>query len=465
MRQIPRREFLRWSVATPMVGWSATLGRLFAEETTGKGLQLAPFRYDVTPPIGHSCCGGWIPDVSAVDDSLEAIGFVLLGAEKPIVLCAVDWTGLLNAAHLEWRTALAEGAGTTPDRVAVHCVHQHNAPLACLSAESLVAAQGDLPHVVDIPFFRQCLERGRVAVSTAIRQAQPLTHIATGQGRVDRVASNRRISRDENGRVKAMRGSACKDPDLRDMPEGIIDPWLKTVAFYNGLKKVVACHYYATHPMSYYGDGRVTSDFVGLARKQHQRDNPDAVHIYFTGCAGNVSAGKYNDGSKEARPILASRILDGMRAAEKELKPEPIGRVRWQALDMLPTPRDTLDAAVLKQQIADRKSPVVGRNRPAYELSWLNRLEQQVPLVLSSLRMNDVSLLHLPAECFIEYQLRAQQMRPNGFIATAAYGDGGPWYVPIKEEYPNGGYEVSVAFCAPTVDDVLTSGMKKLLAV
>ena len=43
----------------------------------GGNLHVAPFRFDVTPPIGHSCCGGWITPVTAVDDPLEAIGFVL----------------------------------------------------------------------------------------------------------------------------------------------------------------------------------------------------------------------------------------------------------------------------------------------------------------------------------------------------------------------------------------------------
>ena len=63
------------------------------------GLQLAPFKFDVTPPLGHSCCGGWIKPVEVIDDALEANGLVLLGAGRPIVLCAVDWTGPANATH------------------------------------------------------------------------------------------------------------------------------------------------------------------------------------------------------------------------------------------------------------------------------------------------------------------------------------------------------------------------------
>jgi hypothetical protein len=458
----PRRHFLQRSLAASLAGWTIvrTSG---GAEIASPDLHIAPFRFDVTPPIGHSCCGGWIKPVEAVDDPLEAMGFVLLGAGKPIVLCAVDWTGLLNEAHVAWRTALAEGAGTTPDRVAVHCVHQHNAPFACLETERLTAEQGDLPHVLDVDFFRRCLDRGRQTVAQEVGEARRVTRVAAGQAKVDQVASNRRVKRDESGRVLAMRGSSCTDEALRALPEGLIDPWLKTVAFYDGPKKIVACHYYAVHPMSYYGDGRVTSDFAGLARKARQEEDPGALHVYFTGCAGNIAAGKYNDGSHAVRPILTSRIKEAMVRAETELRPEPAGPVSWNTVEILPPPRDTLSAESLAAQTADKSASVANRSRPAFMLSWLLRQERRIPIVLSSLSVSDISLVHFPSECFIEYQLEAQQVGQGRFVAVAAYGDGGPWYIPVREEYPHGGYEVSVAFCDPKVDDLLSEAMRQLL--
>src|SRR5690606_20098488 len=56
-------------------------------------LKIGTFRFDVTPPLGHALCGGWIKPVEAVDDPLEAIGYVLQGHGKPIVVCVIDWTG------------------------------------------------------------------------------------------------------------------------------------------------------------------------------------------------------------------------------------------------------------------------------------------------------------------------------------------------------------------------------------
>ena len=242
-------------------------------------MDLARFRFEVTPPAGHSLCGGWIEPVRGVDDGLEAVGIVLLGAGEPVVICAVDWTGLLNGAHQAWREALAEAAGTAPERVAVHCVHQHNAPLACVETEQMVRDRGDLPSVLDLDFHGRCLERGREAVRGALRRLRPVTHLAHAQARVEQVASNRRVSRDEGGRVEVQRASSCRDPRLRALPEGLVDPWLKTVAFYDGEEKIAACHYYATHPQSYYGDGRVTSDFVGLARKRRHNSTPSIFGI------------------------------------------------------------------------------------------------------------------------------------------------------------------------------------------
>ena len=457
-----RREFLQQTVAAATI-WKLLPDSLQADEQSGQPLRLATFHFDVTPPLGHSLCGGWIKPVEGVTDNLQAIGFVLLGAGKPIVIVAVDWTGILNEAHVQWRTALANAAGTTPDRVAVQCVHQHNAPFACLGAEKIVMAEGDLPHIVEVDYFNDCLKRGAAAVRDSLGTAQAVTHVGQGEAKVDRVASNRRIYRDTYGIIKAMRGSSCKDPKLRAMTEGIIDPMLKTVAFYNDDKKIAACHYYATHPMSYYGDGLVSSDFVGIARKQHQAEEPHCQHIYFTGAGGNISAGKYNDGSHPVRNVLAKRIYDGIAAAGKNIKKKPLTDVAWRTVEMLPTARDLLIADELQARISNKSNSTVNRNRPSYMLSWLQRLEQKTPILLSALSLGDISLLHLPAESFIEYQLRAQTLAPNRFVATAAYGDGGPWYIPIAQEYANGGYEVSVAFSDSSIDATMTAGIAKLL--
>ncbi|MEQ9409938.1 MAG: hypothetical protein RIK87_19535 [Fuerstiella sp.] len=461
-----RRLFLQASAASLAAGLLPSTGAKSASAApadSAGNLHVGTFRFDVTPPMGHSLCGGWIKPVVDVDDPLEAIGYVLLGAGAPIVVCVVDWTGILNNAHVQWRQALADAAGTTPDRVTVHCVHQHNAPFACVDAEQIVLDQGDLPHIVELDFFRRCLDAGRAAVAGAMKQTTPVTHIAHGEAKVEKVAGNRRIL-GPDGKVASQRGSSSKDPKHHALPEGLIDPMLKTVAFYNGDRKIVASHYYACHPMSYYGDGRVSADFCGLARKQRQQQEPGCTHLYFNGCGGNIGAGKYNDGSKEMRPVLTDRMLQGIVKSEQKLDPQSIESVRWTTHDIQPPSNPVFDEAQLMKQISDSSQRVVARNRPSYTVAWLRRAAANIPITLSSLHVNNISMLHLPSESFIEYQLRAQAHTPDRFVACAAYGDGGPWYIPTAEAYPQGGYAVSVAWCDPAIDGILTGGIKTLLS-
>ena len=456
MNAMTRRRFLHSSLA-------ATAGLSIARAADdGPSLRIAPFRFDVTPPVGHPLCGGWITPVVDVADALDAIGFILLGAGKPIVICAVDWTGILNEAHIAWRAALAEAAGTTPDRVAVQCVHQHDAPFVCLHAERLVAEQGAGLRVVDVAFFNDCLSRARTAVKEALPKARTVTQVAPGEGRVEKVAANRRVAVGPDGKIKAMRGSSCKVAELIALPEGLIDPMLKTVAFYDGSEKIVACHYYATHPMSHYGQGHVSSDFVGLARTQRQKEQPGCAHLYFTGGAGNIAAGKYNDGSPEARVELTQRIYDGIVASEKSLTPMPVSRVSWKTHEIVPPVNPVFKEEEQRALLTDPKNVPANRIRPAMRIAWIQRIAARTPIVLSALHVNEATLLHLPAECFVEYQLRTQHSQPDRFVATAADGDGGPWYIPVKEEYPKGGYEVSVANCSDAVDDILAHGMREL---
>jgi hypothetical protein len=309
-------------------------------------------------------------------------------------------------------------------------------------------------------------------VKAAVVRARPVTHVGHGEARVKKVASNRRVARDEKGNVTAMRRTRCTDPELVALPEGLIDPMLKTVAFYDGPAKLASCHYYATHPMSYYEDGRVSSDFCGLARKRRQKEEPECTHIYFTGCGANIGAGKYNDGSPEARKVLTQRMYEGIVASEANMSRRPLGSARWRTQEILLEPNPSLDADALMRRLTTRSAERTGpfdfgdahqRLGGALKLAWMNRCRRQEPIILSALELEDISILHLPAEVFVEYQLRAQQIRRDRFVAIAAYGDDGPFYIPTREEYPTGGYEAGVALASDAVDGILTEGIRKLL--
>ena len=431
-------------------------------------LRLAVFQADATPPLGSPLCNGNVKSAMEIVSPLTARGIVLLGAGEPIVLCAFDWVGIGNGSYDEFRKSIAESVGTTTDRVAVHVLHQHDAPGSDFATEKLLATHGLSRQFSNADFDAEVMERVSAAAKQSLAKAQPVTHVGLGSGKVEKVASNRRIL-GSNGRVVLQRqSSGGRNAAAREAPEGIIDPLVRLVSFWNEDKPLAVLTYYATHPQSYYGRGGVNWDFVGMARKMREDALPGLQHVHFDGAGGNVAAGKYNDGTKEKRPLLARRLADGIKLAWQSQKKSPIASkdVRWSVKPVSLPVRDTLVEEDLLAKLQDEKQTTRERLRAARDLTFVRRMKSGHRIPLSCLKLGGARGLHMPGELFVEYQLAAQQMRPDDFVAMAAYGDYGPGYIGTKIAYGQGGYETGrVSRVAPHVEQVLMNAMKQLLEV
>ncbi|HEX4212553.1 MAG TPA: hypothetical protein VIA06_04390 [Candidatus Dormibacteraeota bacterium] len=428
-------------------------------------VKVGGFVCDVTPPMGSPLCLGLVEPARAVDDALQCRGLVILGREAPIVLCAVDWVGIANSSHLHWRSVLAQAAGTSPERVAVHTVHQHDAPGVDADAESIMARHELRGQGYLVDWSESAVERVAAAVRQAAEEAVPVTHLGLGKAEVSQVASTRRVL-GPDGHVVGVRYSATRDARLRAAPEGIIDPYARAVTMWEDDRLVASLSYYATHPQSYYGQGRVSRDFPGLARDPVDERWPKAWIVHFCGAAGNVTAGKYNDGAPENRPILAQRLGRGINQAVQASRAQRVpladADVKWAVKDVgLPPALHMEDAGADDVLEAVRRGRLF---RIARDAAYARRFASKSPITLSCLTLGTARILHLPAELFVEYQLCAQQMRPDLFVAMAAYGDYGPGYIGTRVAYPQGGYEVGRASRVSTeAEDILTNALRDLL--
>jgi hypothetical protein len=438
------------------------LAAALGEARADAPLKVGVFAVDASPPVGSPLA---YDPTKAVSDPLSCKGVVLIGEGRPVVLCAVDWIGIANDSQVEFRKALAEAAGTDPERVAVHTLHQHDAPICDFSADRLLAEQGINRDVFDAAFAREVIARAAAAVRDATAKTRPVTHIGLGQGEIEKVASNRRIL-GPDGKVKYVRYTACKDPVIRDAPVGTIDPMLKMISFWDGEKPVAALTYYATHPQSYYRTGIANPDFPGLAR-DHREKATGVPHIHFDGAGGNIGAGKYNDGSPANRQILADRVAAGMAKAWEATEKTPISAkdLSWTSIPVALPVAPHLDEGRLRAVMNDSSKPARDRGDAARELVWLRRCKAGDTIDVSCLRLGKVRVLHLPGELFVEYQLAAQKMRHDLFVAMAAYGDYAPGYIGIEIAYPQGGYETGprASLVAPKVEGVLMEVIGRLL--
>jgi hypothetical protein len=425
-------------------------------------ISISTFACDITPPLGHPLCAGWYAPARGITDPLSARGIVLTGSGKPVVLCALDWAELSNRDHLRWREALAAAAGTEPDRVAVQCTHAHNAPWPDREAQALLDEAGHTNVIMSGTWCEDIRDQVAAAVKASLLTNRPCTHIATGQAKVDQVASSRRIM-GANGRVKAVRWTKTTNPAVRAEPEGLIDPFLKTITFWDKDTKLAVMHFYAVHPTSYDGDGLVTPEFVGLARNQRQKEDGNIPRIFFTGCAGNITAGKYNDGNPTNRPVLTERMYRAMVASEENLKRVPLTSWTWQVQPVFLPPKESMDETNLLAQIREPGKDNITLSRAAMMLSYLKRHDLPIPVTALHLG-TDVSIVNLPGEAFIEYQLAAQAERTNSFVAVASYGDLGTGYITMEKSFEEGGYEPSDSFVSGKSEAILRGAIHAVLA-
>jgi hypothetical protein len=431
-------------------------------DKTSNLIKVGVFEVDVTPPIGSPVA---YAETRSIDDSLTAKGIVILSDEKPVVLCAVDWIGIANEGQDAWRESLAKAAGTTTDRVSVHTVHQHDGVHCDFTREGILAEYGLGGWKSDTLFLRNAIRSVAIAVEHAEQKAQLVTHLGFGEAKVEKVASNRRIL-GEDGTVKITRWSRTEDTAAIAAPEGLIDPGLKCVSFWNEDQPIALLNYYATHPMSHYGKGHVSSDFPGIARDRREKQL-GVTHVYFSGAGGNITAGKYNDGSPENRPELAGRLEEAMHQAFEETKKTPLTNVdfEWNNVELLLPLAKHLVEEELIAQLTDTQSDSTSKLVAAAHLAWLRRTDEGHKVNVSSIRLGKVWLLNIPGEAFVEFQLAAQEMRSGDHVCTAAYEEYGPGYLCAEIAYSQGGYESSerASRVSPEIEQVLLSAISEVL--
>ncbi|MEZ6153546.1 MAG: hypothetical protein R3C09_25890 [Pirellulaceae bacterium] len=427
-------------------------------------VSLATFAVDITIPVGHRCMGILPTKVRQIDDPLQAVGMVLLGPDEPVVVVALDWCEVRNAAYDLWRDELAKAASTTRQRVLVCSLHQHDAPVTDNRAQELLDEVGLPGELFDVDFQAACIADTAAAIKAAIAQAQPVTHVGIGQGQVEKVASNRRVEY-ADGSVRFDRQSRSgADSLLAKLDAGEIDPWLKSISFFNGEQELAVLSCYATHPMSSYGQGAVSADFIGQARRRRQVDTPGALQIYLTGCSGDVTAGKYNDGSLAARGLLADRLYQAMIvAAEQTVRYETDGwTFRCAELTLPFHDGAEFTREAMSKVLHDPQAKIDQRILAAMGLSSLERVERGQPIDVPCLDLGVAQLVVLPGEAFVGYQLMAQRLRPKSFVMVSGYGECWTGYIPTQSAMVDG-FDHGWRWVGPNCEALVEQALEKVL--
>jgi len=453
-----RRRFLQIQTAGILSFFSGVWMKKVSADTY---LRIAPFKCDATPPLGTPWYPSYKP-LDTIEHPLFAKGVIIESEKQRYVLCTIDWCEIANRSYYRLCELIANAVKTEPHAVFVHTVHQHTAPMCDEDAFDIIATIPNPPPYPENEVFEEIFRGIAQTVEKATSQLIPCNSIEIGKAKIEKVASNRRIFMPD-GKV-ATRSSSCKDPKLIEAEEGLIDPYLRTLSFTSKDGKPIArLHYYATHPQSFYWDPRASYDFPGMAREEMERQE-GIPHIYFTGCGGDIACGKYNDGSPEARQQLYQRMLEGMQKSvqslQKDIITEP--QLKVTLVFLKPSDENHHSREYLKELMNDTKQEPHVRIDSAMELAWKNRSEQPIPV--ACLHLGNISILSLPGEPMVDFQLYTQKLDEKRHIFVAGYGDCGPAYICTEKSFTEGGYEPYASHVVPESEKTLKSAIEKVIS-
>ncbi|MDA0748880.1 MAG: hypothetical protein O2954_20370 [bacterium] len=422
-------------------------------------LKLATFTVDCTPLEGSAIGFGTDDSSATIRDSLFLRGFLFDNGKTRCLIASLDYCGLMNSAYDHLTGALADAVGIPHDHAVVHCVHQHDTPLLNFELEPLLETE-----TFSRTWWQETVTQCATAAASAQEQMADVSEIGTCETRLHGFASNRRIL-GPDGKVRGMRFSRCGDASLRAEPVGTIDPFLRTLAFKGTDGNLLASmSFYATHPQVSNGRNTYSADAQGEAMRLLGETHSNALHAYFSGPFGNITAGKYSSPTDKEGNLLTfgKRLADGITRNLNGLDWHTPDTLEWTA-SSFPFPKESLDTDALRDLIRNPNTPAGQRMIKAAVLSSYE-YEPNVNYPIRLLRLGPFRMLFLSGEPFVEYQLYIQSLIPDEFIAVAANCNDNFLYLPLAENFPQDGYEVtSFRWCTEEFEPRLKEAVSQLL--
>lgn len=404
-------------------------------------MKISTFSIDVTPPVGVPIAFGINEKVGS---PIYIRGIIIDDSRTRIVMASADFIYICGKAYVQMKKTIAKAAGTTPGNVFLHAVHQHDSMRFFLELNPFFKKYVGR-ECISLSYYREVISKLEKYVRAASRKMLSVKSMATAERRISGLASNRRLL-NENGKVYAMRFSLCSDPEKRKKPVGRIDPLLRSIGFIGRKNTPIAIlHFYASHPIILDRRNMVSADVPGVALN-YIKENPgfgkDALNIYFNGCGANITFGKYFIPPQEkSLKLLGERLGKSLQENCNHLEEKPMGPVSFKHSRFdFPLAPDIKEGKI-KKQIANKENVSLSAKACiglAVEKEWHKWKNPQISRISLG---SEINIMSFPAETVVEYQLYAQSLIPEKFLACAAYGNGIYYYIPTKKMFEEGGYE------------------------
>jgi len=430
---------------------------------------------DITPPVGTYLTGfaGRPGPSTGVHDSLEAQALVLESEGTRAAVVSADILSFDDGIIERIADALRAEAGIAPDNVLFSASHTHSGP-AVRAIHGMGAPDA------------KYLDSAADAIARAIcRAAEQMAPVRVGAGRAE-------VSIGVNRRRRTDKGIA-----LAPEPSKPIDPDLSVLRVDDQAGKPVCILFnHACHGVVLVGDNTlISADWIGYARRGIEQrlqacaasgEAAPPVVMFSQGACADINPAEM--GTFEMAQRQGERVAEAVAGLVPSIQTAPVERVGagsvpfempLLALPSLEEARKELADAAQQVAALQQKGASTGQiNGAKAMLAWAERLveaaqQRGAPPMRSrvtAIALDGIALVGLPGEVFCEIgiNIRARSPFPRTFVI--AYANRVLGYIPTRQAYDEGGYEVdgaykyyAIAKVAPTAQEMLEQAAAHVL--
>ena len=383
---------------------------------------------NITPqqPVWLTGYGNRDHKSEGVYQSLIAGAISIAGDTDEVLILTADLIGYDLAYAAAAKNRIAESTGLLPRQVVLTATHTHCAPFFYPMA---------MPGEVEKGYAEFLLNQFvQVAVSATNQQAEGTVSFSRGRSEFG-------VSR----RLPDGKGGVLFAPN----PDGPMDRDLDTLWFSNtGGELIGSLTIFGCHPTSR-GGYMIGGDYPGfLCRALGERIQ--APSFFATGCAGNIrpwfkgeNTG-FNTPSPDELEAASGRIADEVMESQRDATSvNAEGLCVTSEFHHLPY-ADRPDDAAFRNQAENHTNPFIRHwASEMLKLSEAGGLPSSCPQEIQVVQFNeDIRAIFLGGEVLAEIGLHIKRALQSGTTLTVAYSNGLIAYVPSKETYDLGGYEV-----------------------
>ena len=406
---------------------------------------------DITPPLGTPLRGYYYERLATdVHDPLYAKAMVLESGDQTLVIIITDLVDIAPNGFKEARARIAQDFEIPAANIIISATHTHTGPEIVPAYDAMVA--------------NKVYDAARIA-----RQKMQPAVIKSGVGKEENVSFYRRFMM-KDGTVKFNPGPL--NPDIV-RPMGPTDPdvGILYVETPDGTPIGVLVNF-AMH-LDTVGGTKISADFPAFISQVLKKQLGDDTMVMFgLGTCGNIN--HFNVKSPETLKgferterigyALAASVIRELPALEhNEITALEVAHEELALKIPEYTEQEVAEAEINAQKESDHESSTPEIREAMKILRIDQRNGELLEAEVQAFGLGDVGIVALPGEIFVELGLDIKKKSPfkHTFILTLSNHSIG--YVPTREAFPQGAYEVEVSQIAPGEGERLAASAVALL--